>query len=237
MSGLVAAHQPNFLPWLGYFDKLARADVFVVLDDVQFPRTGRGTWTNRTQVLVNGKGHWLTVPVRRDFNGSRAISAMEIDESQGWRDKRIKTIRMAYGRAPGFEEVWETLEPLLMNSVSNLAEYNLSLIYGIGSRLGIDTSKIVLGSELRPVGHSTDMLIEIVKKVGGDEYLAGGGAAGYQEDAKFAGSNVRVQYQRFVQLPYRQHGSAAFVPGLSILDVLMNRGISGTRSSLEELSS
>ena len=162
---------------------------------------------------------------------------MEIDESQGWRDKRIKTIRMAYGRAPGFEEVWETLEPLLMNSVSNLAEYNLSLIYGIGSRLGIDTSKIVLGSELRPVGHSTDMLIEIVKKVGGDEYLAGGGAAGYQEDAKFAGSNVRVQYQRFVQLPYRQHGSAAFVPGLSILDVLMNRGISGTRSSLEELSS
>ena len=232
MSRLVAAHQPNFLPWLGYFDKLARADVFVVLDDVQFPRTGRGTWTNRTQVLVNGRAHWLTIPVRRDFNGSRAISAMEIDESQGWRDKRAKTIRMAYGRAPGFGEVWDTLEPLLMNSVSNLAEYNLALIYGIGSSLGIDTSKIVKGSDIRAQGSATEMLISTVRAVGGDAYLSGGGASGYQEDAKFDESGVVLREQAFVEPVRDQHGAEHFVAGLSVLDSLMNLGFDGTRDLL-----
>jgi hypothetical protein len=81
---LVAIHQPNFFPWLGYFDKLARADVFILLDDAQYPKTG-GTWSNRVQLLINEKPAWVTVPVVRSYHGVRQIREMRIDEQRPWR--------------------------------------------------------------------------------------------------------------------------------------------------------
>ena len=88
MTGLVAIHQPNFLPWLGYFDKLARADVFVLLDDAQFPKKG-GTWVNRARLLVSGRPDWVTVPVDRSYHGTRTIIEMQIDDARPWRRKLI----------------------------------------------------------------------------------------------------------------------------------------------------
>ena len=72
---LVAIHQPNFFPWLGYFDKIRRADFFILLDDVQYPKTGAGSWSNRVKVMINGEGRWLTAPVDRSFHGTRKTGA------------------------------------------------------------------------------------------------------------------------------------------------------------------
>src|ERR671923_195501 len=89
---VVAIHQPNFLPWLGWFDKAARADVFVLLDHVQFPRTSRGTYVNRVKLLVNGSGKWVTAPIVRSGGSMQRIDEVRVDDAQPWREKVLRTI-------------------------------------------------------------------------------------------------------------------------------------------------
>lgn len=229
MSGkkVVAIHQPNFFPWLGYFNKIARADLFLVMDNVQFPRKG-GTWMNRVRLLVGGQPTWVTLPVVRAYHGLRLVREMQIDNAAPWREKLIKTIRTNYARAPFFTEAFPVIAQAVSCPVGNLAEYNLSAISLLTALLGLDTNKLIPGStlELEDVD-STDLLIAMVKAVGGTSYLCGGGAAGYQEDEKFAAARIELIYQDF-QHPIYPQGDAQFVPGLSVIDALMHCGFEGT---------
>lgn len=227
---IVAIHQPNFFPWLGYFNKLARADLFLLLDNVQFPKTGGGTWINRVRVLVQGRPAWVTLPVVRSYHGLRLIGEMKIDNAAPWREKLIKTIRMNYARAPFFDEVFPAIAGAIGNPTDSLTDYNLSAIKVLASSLRMDTTKLALSSALKTDGAaSTDLLITLVKAVGGTSYLCGGGAAGYQEDAKFEEAGIELIYQNFEHPIYPQHNSVSFVSGLSVIDPLMNRGFEGTR--------
>ena len=106
---LIACHQPNFLPWLGFFDKLAQCDRFVLLDDVQFPRTSRGTYTNRVQLMIGGKPAWLTAPVCARGSSGSARRASTI-ASRG--DAGVRTIEMEYARAPAFSETMPLVREL-----------------------------------------------------------------------------------------------------------------------------
>ena len=223
---IVAIHQPNVFPWLGYFDKIARADVFVVLDDAQFPKKG-GTWTNRVQLLSNGKPLWATVPVRRDHSGVLPINEVRINDDEPWREKLLRTLQASYARAPHFKEVFAFVQPLVLNPTGLLAELNLHAIRAVCERLGLETSKLVLASPWGFASTATDRLIEIVRRVGGSAYLCGGGAGGYQEDEKFAAAGVRLAYQSFQHPTYPQFGDT-FTPGLSIVDALMHCGFDGT---------
>lgn len=225
---VVAIHQPNFFPWLGYFNKIAHADVFVVLDNVQFQKTG-GTWCNRVKMLVGNKPDWVTMPVSRSFHGVRTIREMEILDD-GWRRKTVATIRSSYLKAPHFREVFDVIAPLVESAETNLAAYNLAVIRAIAGRIGLDVSKLVVGSTIAAEGAATDLLIAIVKAVGGTDYLYGGGSGGYQEDEKFAAAGVGLVKQSFSHPSYPQHGTTEFVPGLSIVDTLMNAGFEGTKT-------
>lgn len=231
---LVAIHQPNFLPWLGYFDKIRRADVFIAMDDAQVSKTG-GSWTNRVQVIVNREPAWVTVPIIRAYHGTLPVSEVQIDEAQPWRAKLLKTIELSYGRAPYFEEVGPLVRQMVAEPGSDLARYNLTAIRTLCRSLGLVTP-IVLGTSLAAEGRATDHLIAMVKAVGGSAYLAGGGAAGYQDDSKFAEAGVELVYQRFEHPVYRQFNTAGFRSGLSIVDALMNCGIDGVRRLLDERS-
>lgn len=228
---IVAIHQPNFLPWLGYFDKIARADVFILMDNVQFPKTG-GTWTNRVQILLSGRPDWLTAPVERSFHGVREIREIQIDDAISWRDKALRSIQMSYARAPYFDTVFPLLRELLLEPVQSLSALNVLGIRAIAGRLGLDCGKLVLGSTLDAAGASTDLLISMVRAVGGTAYLCGGGAGGYQEDDKFAAAGIALVYQSFQHPVYEQRKAGDFVPGLSIVDALMYRGFGGTASLL-----
>src|SRR5262245_38214070 len=114
MSGnkVVAIHQPTFFPWLGYFNKIARADLFVVLDTVQFPKKG-GTCSNRVKLLVSGEPAWVTMPVDRNYHGVRSYAEMMIESGSDWREKIVRTVRANYGQSPYFAEVFGELEPLI----------------------------------------------------------------------------------------------------------------------------
>lgn len=224
---VVAIHQPTFFPWLGFFNKIARADVFIVLDTVQFPKKG-GTWANRVKLLINGQSAWVTMPVVRNYHGLRTYSEMLIDDASPWREKLLKTIHTNYQRAPFFAEVASGLEGLVNNPGVGLTEYNLSAIISLAKAFRIDVSKIILGSTVNAQGSATDLLVSMVKEVNGTAYLCGGGAGGYQEDSKFGEAGLELRYQSFQHPVYEQVNAQEFHPGLSVIDALMNCGFERT---------
>ncbi len=223
----VAIHQPNFLPWLGYFDKIAMADVFILMDNVQFPKTGGGVWANRVMVLEGGRAIWITVPVVRNYHGLRLIKDMEVDSSKRWRRKMLKTIEYNYRRCTHFEEQWEFVSTLLDYESGNLSDFNVHAITALTNRLGLDSTKLVLGSSLEVEGKGTELLISMTKAVGGSAYICGGGAGGYQEDELFAEAGIKLIYQDFKHPEYDQ-GRAEFTPGLSVIDALFHIGAEAT---------
>jgi hypothetical protein len=228
---LVAIHQPNFLPWLGYFDKIARADIFVVLDSVQFSKTG-GTWSNRVQMLVAGRPAWLTVPVVRSYHGVRTYREMEISADPSWRAKLLRTIQLNYAAAPHFAAVFPVIEGAMATQTRHLAEFNETALAALCAGLELDAGKFVRSSALAVAGAATDLLVAIVQATGGAAYMAGGQAAAYQEDAQFAAAGIELIYQEFQHPSYPQINSPSFVAGLSIVDALMNCGWQGTRRLL-----
>jgi RimJ/RimL family protein N-acetyltransferase len=199
---VVAIHQPNFFPWLGYFDKLARADTFVLLDNVEF---SKGSRANRVEVLIGGEPRWITAPVQRAGIGG-PIRDVLIDDGRDWRAKICKTLEQNYARAAALP----LAEELVAHREERLAAYNEHAIRRLAETLAIGTG-IMRASELDVDGRATELLIDIVRAVGGAAYLAGGGAGGYQEDERFAESGIELMAQDF-DAPH----------GLSILHSLLS---------------
>ena len=229
---VVAIHQPNFFPWLGYFDKMVRSDVFVVLDHVQYPKS-EGTWSNRVRLAVEGEARWTTMPVERDYSGVRRIDEMRIDNTSPWRRKLLQLLRTYYGRAAAFKDVFPIVESWVENPSPLVADYNVENITATCRRLGLNASHLVRSSTLDVTGARTELLVNIVNAVGGDTYLSGDGSAGYQDDAVFMASRIEVVYQRFVHPMYAQHGLTEFMPGLSVLDAIFNCGFAGAAQLLD----
>ncbi|MBR0801191.1 WbqC family protein [Bradyrhizobium jicamae] len=232
MSGLVAIHQPNFFPWLGYFDKIRRADIFVLLDAVAYPRAGSGgmgSWCNRVRLDVQGEARWVTCPLRRAPLGT-SIATTEIDDTQSWRPKLLRTLEVNYGKAPQFATCMTILEPLISAPESNLAAFNIRAIEAIAAQLRLST-RFIRQSTLSYSGHATELLISLVKAVGGSTYMSGDGAAGYQRDELFAENGLGLVKQNFSPISYGE--PSRFIPGLSVIDYLMWDGrplASGSRS-------
>ncbi|UGS38667.1 WbqC family protein [Capillimicrobium parvum] len=212
---LVACHQPNFLPWLGFFDKLAQCDRFVLLDDVQFPRTSRGTYTNRVQLMIGGGPAWLTAPVVRE--GVQRIREVRVDDRQPWRRKALRTIEMEYARAPLFSETMPLVRELLEHDAELIAELNEHAIRRLAPE---HAHKLVRQSELGDVGGAaTDLLINLVRAAGGDAYLSGDGADGYQEEPRYAAAGLGFRLHGFA------HPDTGAPPGLSIVDGRMRGAV------------
>jgi hypothetical protein len=214
-----AIHQPNFFPWLGYFNKIRRADIFVYLDDVAFNKSGSGMgcWTNRVPIQVQGKSAWFGCPVRREA-GTQRIDKVRIDDRQPWRRRLLRTLEMNYARSPGFAATMTLIEPLLLFPTDNLADFNINAIGAI-SRYLETRCRFRRQSEFEACGQASELLAQLVLAVGANTYLAGGGSGGYQEDAVFARLGIEVVYQRFEPRPYGD--PARFLPGLSVIDYLM----------------
>jgi hypothetical protein len=224
MKNIVAIHQPNFFPWLGYFEKIARSDFFIFLDNVQFPKTG-GSWSNRVKLLISGKPNWVTATVDRNYNGTRNINEMYFQTlNSPWQDKMMKSLENCYKRHPYYHEVISVIEPLVRNKETNVAEYNIHAIVQIAELLKIDLKKIKRSSFIQVQGSSNELLCALTTAVGGRAYMCGGGADGYQDEEIFRARGIKLIYQSFQHPIYSQKDNKDFVPGLSIIDALMNVG-------------
>lgn len=224
---IVACHQPNFLPWLGFFDKLVRADRLVLLDEVQYPRSSRGTWMNRVKLLVGGEPRWVTVPVARE--GVQRIRDVRLDATQPWRRKVLGSIEANLRREPYFDAVMPVVREVVEHPGPDLATYNEHGVRALATLAGLPAERFVTQSSLGGgEGAATDLLISLVLTAGGDTYLSGDGADEYQEEAKYAAAGVGLRFQSFTPPAY-----ADAPPGLSIVDALMRLGPEATRALLE----
>lgn len=225
---LIAIHQPTFFSWLGFFDKILRSDIFVILDSVQFPKTG-GYWVNRSKILINGSEHWITIPVKRNYSGTRNINEMEINNSTPWKEKIVKTIDTNYRKSPYFSEAFPLITELMMKNTDDICDYNLNITFRLCDLFELDKSKMIKSSSIKYEGNATDMLVSITGFLEGTAYMCGGGASNYQEDEKFDKAGIRLIYQNFAHPVYPQLNTTEFVPGMSVIDVIMNCGIEGTK--------
>lgn len=225
---ICAIHQPNFFPWLGYFDKINQSDVFVFLDHVNYPKSSKtmSTWSNRSAILVNGKKHWIHCPVVRE-SGIQKIDEVKINESYDWRSKLIKTLEYNYKKSRHYQETSAFIYQLISYQAEKLADYNAYVIRQICEKLEIDTA-FVRQSQLCTKDASTELLIEITKKTGCNRYMCGGGATGYQKDDRFEEEQIHLMYQNFVSPVYEQ-GIGECVKGLSMIDVLFHCGFEKTK--------
>lgn len=215
----VAIHQPNFVPWLGYFYKISQCDAFIFLDDVIFPK---GSFVNRNRICINNAAAWLTVPLTRGLD-TRIIDARS---SGDWVPKHLRTLEMNYKRAPFFSayfpELGETLEG---HKDSNIAELNSALVRLVASWLGINRL-FYSSSEFEASGTGDERLVSLVRHLGGDVYISGSGGANYQAQETFDLAGINLKYSNFKVIPYRQI-SSEFIPNLSVLDALFNIGSGG----------
>jgi hypothetical protein len=230
---LIAIHQPNFLPWLGYFHKIRHADAFIFLDHVQFPKTG-GSWINRVKLIIGKEPRWVTIPVDRSFHGTRTVKEIKMAPSRIWRSKILSSIQQSYAKASHLEETISLVEEILAYEGDNLAEMNTRGIRMLCAHLGMDMPQILLSSTINVTVTSNEMLIDLVRHLNGTHYLCGGGASGYQQDAIFESAGIGVVYQNFRHPEYVQHDGQPFQNGLSVLDSLFFQGRSATFNQLSQ---
>lgn len=212
--------QPTYFPWPGYFNLIEQSSVFVFLDDVQFEK---GSWQNRNRILLQGKSHWITVPVFRKSH-SQTIEVSEIDFHFNWRDKHSKLINQVYSNYPFGKEVIEAVKVINDPAMTYLADLNIKIIRSFCQKLGLER-RFFRSSELKIEGDRTERLIRICEMFNCDEYLSPVGSADYLFNDGFENrTKIRLIFQDYQPHPYPQFKSSKFVDHLSILDVLANLG-------------
>ena len=226
----VGIHQPIYLPWAGYFNKIANVDTFVVLDKAQYTR---GQHFNRTKILIQGVEKWLTVPVVFQ----KAPSA-DIVISKKWAHKHFTTLRQSYARAEHAQDLADFLDSLeysLFRGLQGLLDIDMWLINAMCNKMSIQT-KICYESELDyEPAMRTQRLINICLALEADTYVSGtGGSRDYLDVEMFYEAGINVEWQTFGCVPYKQYGTTEFVPGLSILDVVANIGWDAAAQYIKE---
>lgn len=216
---ITAIHQPQYLPWLGYFDKIDRADVFVILDNVQYKKN---EWQNRNRIKTADGWQWITAPVL--YNFPERINQVRINNRINWRRKHFKSLVTNYGKAPFFAKYKQTFEDVFSKDWEYLSKINIHLIKYLIETLRIKT-KILIASEsgYDLAEESTERLIDICKLLKSSRYLSGKDGIKYLNVERFRNEGIEVMFQDFHSPVYDQlYGP--FVPNLSIIDLLFNYG-------------
>jgi hypothetical protein len=218
----IVAHQPEYLPWLGYFAKLSVADVFFFSDHLQYAIKD---FQNRNNILQSGARCMLSVPVRTKGRVDQAIRDVEIELGAPWARKHMRTLRQAYHGHPYFALYAPRLEEIYASPWEKLCDLDITLIKQIAQWLDIAVP-MRLSSELDLREHKTRLLIEMCEKTGADTFVSGRGAAAYVEPALFAEKQLHHLFFRFTHPTYPQKGAvgSTFVSHLSTLDLLFNCG-------------
>jgi WbqC-like protein family len=213
----VTIHQPQFLPWLGYLDKIDQSDLFVVLDNVQFKKN---EWQNRNRIRTAQGWQWLTVPIRQQFG--QLLNQVRTNPEVDWASKHWRALEMHYAHATHAEQYLKGLRNIYDQRWDRLVDLNLAVLRWLLETFRI-TTRLCLASELKLRDDPTDRLIDVCREVGADEYLAGPGAADYMDISRFRASGIRLRIQEFRHPMYRQCYEP-FVSGLSGIDLLLNVG-------------
>jgi hypothetical protein len=216
---IAAIHQPNFVPWIGYFYKISKADVFVLLDDVQFTKN---SFINRNQIKTPQGAQWLTLPALQTGKFGQNINEVGIVQFEHNIKKVLKTVEGNYKKAAFYDQYFPGFENCLLQNGDNMAAINIALIKWVVTELEIKTP-LITSSDLKVEGESTLRLINICKQINADNYLSGFGGNKYQEAELYKEHGIELTMTNFKHPEYKQLWGD-FAPSMSIIDLLLNCG-------------
>jgi hypothetical protein len=215
---IVSIHQPQYLPWLGYFDKIDRADVFVLLDTVQYKKS---EWQNRNRIKTARGAQWLTVPVT--YRYPQLICEVGVNGSERWQHRQQQALATNYRKAPHWGHLAGFFEEVINRSWKTIAELNIHVVKRLAAILGIATPiHVASGLGSFPVDPD-ERLIALTKHFGGDTYLAGNGGHEYMDLEKYRRAGVEVIFQDYRHPRYEQL-FGEFESNMSVIDLIYNRG-------------
>jgi hypothetical protein len=217
---IVAIQQPEHLPWIGFFNKMAQCDLYVYLDNVQFKKR---YFENRNRIRARVGEQWLTVPVQTKGNYDQKILDVAIQEDPAWKRKYLGALEHNYKKAPYWSDVLAIVHPALDEAGHSLLDLNLSLIESVRRYLGIET-KTVLASTLGVDGYAgSDLILEILKIVSATIYVSGPDGRNYLNLEQFTAADINVVFHDFIHPEYNQR-FGPFLSNMSVVDCIANCG-------------
>ena len=225
----VVIHQPDFMPYLGFFQRLLYADLYVILDNVQFVNNCKDSWHRRDKIKTPKGEQWFTVGIQKASLKTNICDIL-INKNDNWKIKHLNLINENYKKAPFYNEIFPYIKELYSFECDNLVEFNMKSIHMLFDLFAIKI-KEVFASTLETTGKSNELLVDILQKVGADRYLSGVGAKAYFDSAPYDEAGIEVVWQDFIHPVYPQL-FGPFVPYLSSIDLLFNCGIEESRKIL-----
>ena len=214
----IAIHQPNYLPWIGFIDKLDQVDKFVILDRAIHTKSG---YINRTKIKSPQGSLMLTVPLK---NKEVPINELLIANDINWQTSHWRAIEANYKKSKYWNAYKEGFEQLYIRKWENIAQFNIAIIKHIMSQLNITTELYIESEFALDFGTSNERNVNIVTHLGGDHYISGIGGRVYNDETIYHHNNIILTYQNFQHPKYSQRWGN-FEPNLSIIDMLFNCGL------------
>ena len=224
---ILVAHQPEFLPWLGFISKASMGDAFFILDTVQFRKEGA---TNRNKIRIkNEQGwQWITIPVEYAKSKIMNLSEVKISKSEDWKKKHLQAIKFSYGKTPYFKQIFDEIENIYNSSSDEkLIDFVIKFIMYSFDKFKINIP-IYRTSELQKKGYDvggskTDLILNLCKIMNAKLFVFGQHGSEYIEKEKFYEKNIKFTFQDFKHPKYDQI-QGKFLPEMSCIDLLFNYG-------------
>ncbi len=218
---LISIQQPEFFPWLGFFNKVSQVEKIVLLDSVQFKKR---YFENRNKIRTPQDWCWVRVPVKVKGRYTQLIRDVDIDDDQNWRRKMAESIRQNYAKAPYWKDGGDELcEIVMANHSTRLVEFNVQVISFLMRRFEL-VRPMVMASDLGVGSMGSQLILDICKAVGASAYLSGRDGRDYLEAKAFARADVQLFFQEFSHPTYEQFHAGNFLPAMSAIDALFNLG-------------
>ena len=218
----IAVHQPEFMPWLGFFYKMALADLYVVFDHVQFKKR---YFENRNRIVSQQKEiSYIIAPVISKGRYTQAIKDVEIDNTQDWKEVLLKKIKHFYSKAPRFDSYYEDLYSVISGKDHvRLIDFNMDMINFFRKHLGISTP-MFFSSQMDVKDYkASDLILQICLVNKAEVYLCGSAGRDYLKEEDFSEHGIRIEWLDYKSPEYSQLGDG-FTANMSTLDLLFSHG-------------
>jgi hypothetical protein len=219
---IVSIMQPTYLPWLGYFERVALSDLHIILDHVQIEHGGKTSFTSRNKIRTEKDWMWLTVPIKTSGQGQPLISEVNVDCSRNWREKHWRSICQQYGRAPFFRVYRDELQEFYLQDWPTLMPLLDRLTQWLMGRLGLNT-RCIRSSELNVISKKSELVLDLCKNVGATKYISGIFGRDYLDIPSFDRAGIEVVFHDYRHPKYKQQFEG-FEAYMSVIDLLFNLG-------------
>ena len=233
---VVGMHQPNLMPWIGYFYKIFKSDVFIFVDDVQFTKSG-SSYTNSVQFNERGKLIRLTVPIKRVRGTTENINEI-VYAKNNWQRKIIRSLELNYAKCDYYKIHKDFIFDLINSTSENYSEYNINFITEISKKFDFKT-EFRISSEIDKdsIENATDRIVKLAKTVNATHFISGRGGDNYQDHNLYKENGIELIYSDFIDFEYKQYKSEEFIKGLSIIDAIFNIGFENLKEHFISINS